>query len=114
MAFDVRVLDVSSQDGGGEKRLVEQLRKLPNDYIAIVGCVIGTSPNQRSEQYDVILIGPPGIFVLEVKNWRDAWHGDPKFWWRGTERQPSPIASARRKWEFLKDWLRIQHGYFRK
>ena len=114
MAFDIRVIDIAAKDGGGEKRLVEQVRKLPNDYIAIVGCVLGgKNLRERSEQYDAIIIGPPGIFVLEAKNWKDSWHGDARFWWRGTERKPSPIATARRKWEFLKDWLRVECGFFR-
>jgi molecular chaperone DnaK (HSP70) len=89
------------------------MRTLEADYVAIVGCVLASTPQKRSEQYDAILVGPPGIFVLEVKNWRDDWYGDAKFWWRGTERKPSPIAAARRKWEFLKDWLREQRGLFR-
>ena len=113
MAFDLRIVEISSKDGGGEKQLVAQVRKLSNDYIGIFGCVIGQGPDERSEQYDAIVIGPPGIFVFEVKNWKGRWSGDSRFWYRDTDRQPSPISGARRKRDFLWDWLKTKHGLFR-
>jgi actin-like ATPase involved in cell morphogenesis len=112
LAFDIRVIKISEVDGGGELRFLEQVRHLPDDYVVIIGAVVGTGPSEQSQEYDAIVIGPPGIFILEVKNWAGQWSGTPTRWYRGLESKPSPIATARKKWEFLKDWLRNHHGFF--
>src|ERR1035441_6456787 len=69
--FDIRVAGrLSDTDGGGEEQFKEYLRTaLSDDYIAILGAVISASPEDRRNQIDALIIGPPGVFLLDVKNW---------------------------------------------
>ena len=63
----------------GEARTVARLRSLGNEYHVICGADIRLSKyveydgtkNLRSAQMDVVVVGPTGLFVLEVKNWTD-------------------------------------------
>ena len=50
----------------GEKRVLELLSRLPKDFYVItdVELVVG----QKTAQIDYIIVGPTGIFVVEVKN----------------------------------------------
>lgn len=95
MAHDIRQAGhISEQDGGAEKRFLQYVSaSLPDDYVIIVGLVI---PPVAGGQIDAIVIGPPGIWVLEIKNWAGSWKGG-EHWYRGTEKRRNPLFDARRK-----------------
>jgi molecular chaperone DnaK (HSP70) len=108
--FDIRVAGrLSDTDGGGEEQFKEYLRTaLSDDYIAILGAVISASPEDRRNQIDALIIGPPGVFLLDVKNWSGRWSGDAKHWYRygSIERRDSPISWVSYKWEHFRKWLK--------
>lgn len=62
----------------GEQKVVAEIEKLSNDYILIndFNCIFNPPlfhPEQKQKinsiQIDHLLIGPPGIFLIETKNW---------------------------------------------
>jgi hypothetical protein len=63
----------------GENKLIEELLKLNDNYHVLCGLRISlphyvTYQNQsrvRSAQMDFVLVGPRGIYNIEVKNWSD-------------------------------------------
>jgi hypothetical protein len=64
----------------GENKVIEELKKLNNNYHVLCGVRIAiphyvTYNNQsrlRSAQMDFVLVCPRGIFMIEVKNWSNA------------------------------------------
>ena len=63
----------------GEVIMVSRLKKLSNDFHVLCGIDIRLPKyikyrgkiNLRSAQMDVVVVGPTGLFVIEVKNWTD-------------------------------------------
>lgn len=64
----------------GEQKVVEVLKKLPDDYYLINDFKVNFKPGlyNKSENYyinsvqmDHILIGPGGVFLIETKNWSE-------------------------------------------
>jgi len=59
----------------GERRVADYLSKLPDDWILISGY-----RNAKGE-IDQILLGPRGIFAIEIKNIKGLFHCDGDRWW---------------------------------
>ena len=63
----------------GERKALDVLRMLSNDYHVFCGIKIRFKnymeyqgkTNLRSAQIDLAVVGPTGIFAVEVKNWSD-------------------------------------------
>lgn len=85
----------------GEARTARELRRLPAEYIVFNDLVL-SGPIGRCE-IDHLVLGPAGIFVIEVKRWSgaitpgrhpgDVWGQRTR---RGTVPRPSPIAQLAR------------------
>ena len=78
--LNTKKVNMLRRGADGEMRTVDRLKKLSNDYHVLCGIEIrlpkyieynGTR-NLRSAQMDVVVVGPTGLFVLEVKNWTNA------------------------------------------
>ena len=61
----------------GEEMAVKVLTQLPNDYVVFGGVEI-SQMNSKSvgEQIDVVVVGPTGIFAIEVKNCKRNMHNN--------------------------------------
>ena len=63
----------------GENKVIEELLKLDDNYHVLCGVRIGLpyyvtyngQKNLRSAQMDVVVVCRKGVFMIEVKNWRD-------------------------------------------
>src|SRR3954466_2810287 len=47
-------------------------------WMILAGLASSSSPLHQSDDLDLVLIGPRGIFVIEVKHWDAAWINDNK------------------------------------
>lgn len=78
--LSTKKINTMRRGADGEIRAVNVLRKLPRDYHVMCGIDIrlskyiayGGTVNLRSAQMDIVVVGPTGMFVLEVKNWTDS------------------------------------------
>ena len=50
-------------------RLSAKLQTAPGDWIILSNLNHAQHPSVRSDEIDAVVIGPPGVFVLEVKHW---------------------------------------------
>jgi hypothetical protein len=68
--YDISRAGVILKAGGlGEKRALQILKKLPNNYIIFNQTDIPFYENStRTQEIDFIIIGPTALFVVEVKN----------------------------------------------
>ncbi|MDO8600494.1 MAG: nuclease-related domain-containing protein [bacterium] len=103
----------------GEKRAVDELKKLPDSYFVINNFRLKIHPALprtkedggqdyiKSVQIDHIVIGPPGVYVIETKNWSDDSMGNPNLF--------SPISQLQRSSYALFVYLQasIKSGYLR-
>ena len=63
----------------GELKVVEELKKLDNNFHVLCDVKIGLPywikydgrRNLKSAQMDFVVVGPKGVFMIEVKNWSD-------------------------------------------
>ena len=59
----------------GEEMAVKILMELPDDYIVFGGVEISQMNNKSvGEQIDIVVVGPTGIFAIEVKNCKRNMH----------------------------------------
>jgi hypothetical protein len=82
----------------GEDRVARELRRLPDDYVVLTDLVLSTPAGTR--EIDHLVLGPSGIYVVEVKRWggvitpgQDAWIQETR---RGRFPRPSPAAQLER------------------
>jgi hypothetical protein len=63
----------------GEQRVLSVLRDLPDSYTAVANFVV---PGSERGDIDLILIGPPGIVVIEVKSYAGDIVYENGRWWK--------------------------------
>ncbi len=88
-----------------ERRVVERLvRELPDDYTIIPNLLVTSGGGQRFE-YDVVVVAPHAVYVVEIKGWRGQISGDRYEWLVNGRRRPSPMTLTERKAKVLKSQL---------
>jgi serine/threonine protein kinase len=89
----------------GERRVVRAFaERLPDDYIVIPNFEISEPGGQRFE-YDIAVVAPHGVYVVEVKDWRGRIVGDTAAWMVNGRYRKSPISLTERKAKVLKSKL---------
>lgn len=80
----------------GERRSVRHLQRVLVDLGASDWHLLTDRrwPGTRRANIDVLLVGPPGVLVLDVKTWRDARVADGALW-HGQERADEDLAKVR-------------------
>jgi hypothetical protein len=63
----------------GERRVLHALRALPDDYTAVTNFVV---PGSRSGDVDLLVLGPMGVVVVEVKAYPGTILYENGRWWR--------------------------------
>lgn len=82
-----QVLNSGTYHGASaELRMIEFLRKLPDNYVVVNDVVLRLKESVyfdntclSTAQIDHLVIGPAGIFVIEVKNWSKKFTSDGDF-----------------------------------
>ena len=101
---------IQPPDGNGpvndaERRVVHTLvATLPENYIVIPNIEISEPGRQRFE-YDVIVVSPHAVYVLEVKDWWGKIVGDNVGWLVNGRSRKAPIGATERKAKVLKSKL---------
>ena len=74
----LRAFNRYSRGAEGEEAVLHALRGLPDDYTAVASFVV---PGTRQGDIDLLLLGPAGVLVVEVKSYtgRCGCHGDAWF-----------------------------------
>ncbi len=91
----------------GEAKVIDFLRNaLPETYTLFPNLEIAERGRPPFE-YDLIVVAPHAVYVVEVKNWRGGIRGDEVTWWvGGRHARPNPWPTANNKARVLKS--RIQ------
>lgn len=93
----------------GERRVVEVLTKgLADDYWVIPNVEIGEPQGQQWE-YDVILVAPHAVYVIETKDWHGQIIGDQREWLVNGSTRKAPTIATERKAKVLKSKL-VEHA----
>jgi serine/threonine protein kinase len=88
-----------------ERRVVAKLvRELPDAYTIIPNLLVTNATGQRFE-YDVVVVAPHAVYVVEVKGWRGRIRGDRWEWLLNGRRRPNPMLLTERKAKVLKSEL---------
>ena len=55
--------------------LINQIKSQPDDseWILLTNLMFSVNPQQQSDELDIVVIGPPGVKLLEVKHWNTRW-----------------------------------------
>lgn len=61
----------------GEQKTLQQLSELPDDYLAISNVIL---PNTKRGDIDMLLLGPHGVLVIEVKTYADNYAANGDDW----------------------------------
>lgn len=94
----------------GEELVLDELKKLSDDYVLIRNAVIPPSKGD----IDYVLVGPNGVFIIETKNVGGVVMCDGDFWSRhkvGRQGKPyeleigNPSRQAKRSAKTLKDFI---------
>jgi len=89
----------------GERIAFSTLARLPDRYRVVTN--VELAQGNRYYEYDAIVVGDNGIWVVEVKAWRGKIDGDAYEWVRGDgETLPSPVRVANHKAKVLKSLLK--------
>ena len=89
----------------GERRVIAiLLEQLPNDYWVIPNVEILDRDGQTFE-YDVIVIAPHAVYVLETKDWYGEIRIDDREWLVNGKTRKSPLSTTERKAKILKSKL---------
>jgi serine/threonine protein kinase len=103
-----RLIEPPGADGPvneAERLAVEILaRRLPETYTVIPNVVVAQAGGQRFE-YDVIVVAPHGVYVVEVKGWQGRLRGDRFEWLLNGRRRRNPMLTTERKAKVLKSRL---------
>lgn len=67
----------------GEKQVLQTLGELPDNYVAVTNFVV---PGTRQGDTDLLLIGPLGVVVIEIKTYSGVVVYEQGRWWK---RQPN-------------------------
>lgn len=96
----------------GEDRVVQELRRLPDTYVVLADLTLA-GPYGTCE-IDSLVLGPTGVYVIEVKRWggvitpgQDAWTQKTK---RGEFPRPSPMKQLEREQRVVAHRLGIAEG----
>lgn len=91
----------------GEKLVVNYLQEhLPETYTLIPNIEI-IQRGRPAFEYDIIVIAPHAVYVIEVKRWRGGIRGDDHTWIvAGEHRRPSPWRTTNNKARVLKNEIR--------
>lgn len=90
----------------GEKRVAEELEKLPNSWIVICNKTL-VATNGRSFEIDFIVIGNHWVFLLDEKSWQGRIRGNDMQWVR---QDGSAERSPLRKIDYI---AKVMAGYLR-
>lgn len=109
IAFDMKHnRDCEKGDSGEGKAILGFWTLLPNDWIMINDVVLEPSPGDFI-QIDHVLLGPPGIFLIETKAWEGAFKGYKDQWKRkqGNIWVPCNSPTQQNKWHvrLFKKWI---------
>lgn len=70
----VRARDKARGKGGENNAFLHFWLLLPNNWVVVNDAVLEPEPDEFA-QIDHVLIGPPGIFLVETKAWEGAFYG---------------------------------------
>lgn len=104
------VISCGESRNAGEKRLVEQLRKLPDDYCILANYKIEGRGNPLD--VDVLLLAPHAIYVIEDKNWSGEISGDQTGWYQNGKERGNVMDTVAHKAVVLKSALREYYSGF--
>ena len=97
----------------GERLVVELLAaQLPGSYTLIPNVQIPT-PGRPPYDYDLIVVAPHALYVLEIKNWKGGIVGDDFTWMvDGNYRRNNPLPTVNNKARVLKSQLKNASSAF--
>jgi hypothetical protein len=76
----------------GEERVVEIMRQnLDGNWVLLRNV---TLPGRNKGDIDAVLVGPPGVWALEIKNWSGAYHNWGEHWEITAGKRPKPVRSS--------------------
>ncbi|MEW6447216.1 MAG: nuclease-related domain-containing protein [Bacillota bacterium] len=109
LAFEMRQRRDSNRGEGGEDRAAFNFWLfLSKDWVLVNDVVLEPKPDEFI-QVDHILIGPPGVYLIETKAWEGAFSGYKDNWRRkeGSSwvRCESPTKQNKRHVRLFKEWL---------
>ena len=61
----------------GERRVIETLSVLDDSYHVFWNVRVAGYPGGQPTQLDLVVVGPTGVFLIEVKNWSDEYASNP-------------------------------------
>ena len=61
----------------GERRVIEALAALDDSYYVFWNVRVAGHPGGQPTQLDLVVVGPTGIFLVEVKNWSNEYASNP-------------------------------------
>ncbi len=103
-----RLITITGSDAPvneGERRVVELLvEQLPQQYLVLPNAEIADRGGQRFE-YDVIVVAPHAVYVIEVKDWHGQILGDEREWLVNGNTRRAPQLTVERKARILKSRL---------
>ncbi|NSW82775.1 MAG: NERD domain-containing protein [Syntrophothermus sp.] len=109
IVFDLRHnSDIEKGDTGESKAILGFWTILPKEWILINDVVLEPEPEEFA-QIDHVLIGPPGVFLIETKTWDGAFQGHKDKWKRKQGntwvRCGSPTQQNERHARLFKKWM---------
>lgn len=103
-----RLITLTGGDGPvneGERRTVLALmERLPDNYTIVPNAEL-TEQGSQSFEYDVIVVAPHAVYVIEVKDWHGDIIGDRHEWLLNGKTRKSPLVLTNRKARVLKSYL---------
>lgn len=104
-----RVRDNVRGEGGEDSAFLHFWLFLPNSWVVVNDAVLEPEPDEFA-QIDHVLIGPPGIFLVETKAWEGAFLGYKDVWKRkegnSWVRCESPTKQNLRHKQLFAEWLK--------
>lgn len=105
----VRARDETKGEGGEDNAFLHFWLLLPNTWVLVNDVVLEPDPGEFT-QIDHVLIGPPGIFLVETKAWEGAFLGYKDVWKRKERnswvRCESPTKQNLRHKRLFTEWLK--------
>ena len=91
----------------GERLVIQHLQEtLPDTYSVIPNVEIAESGRPPFD-YDVIVVAPHAVYVVEIKRWLGGLHGDDYTWWvAGQHQRPNPLPTTNNKARVLKSHIK--------